>query len=192
MIPRNVLDATTLLLQEEGTGITWPETTRLKWINEGLKALVRYVPNLFKKQATHACTASARQVVTFPRCVKVLGVVRIEDGAIVTKADKDTLDAFMPGWVTGTAGGAVHWLPDADPKSFWTYPPAAANQALVTDYIEAPADVAENADMPVPDTFLPVITDYVMYRCYLKDAESAGNAKLAGAHFTAFESALKE
>jgi hypothetical protein len=67
-------------------------------------------------------------------------------------------------------------------------------------YSSYPTDITEPADgalytavtgnISVPDIYANTLVDYVLYRAYTKDAEFAGNAQRATAHYGAFSAAL--
>jgi hypothetical protein len=88
-----------------------------------------------------------------------------------------------------------------DPKVFYVYPPAASSGASVeVVYSAYPSDITEPADgavytavtgnISLPDIYANLLTDYILYRAYTKDAEYAGNAARAQAHYGSFQAAL--
>jgi len=58
-------------------------------------------------------------------------------------------------------------------------------------YSAAPTDLANtSATLYIDDIFGNAVIDYVLFRCYLKDAEYAGNEQRAGNHYQLFISSI--
>ena len=111
----------------------------------------------------------------------------------------EELDAQQPEWhspsVTGDAAHTNivrHFVYDErNPRNFYVYPGIGSVAAYVEIvYSQNPATIAQNANLGVPDIFANAVMDYVLYRCYMKDAESAGNAARARGHQEMFLSSV--
>jgi hypothetical protein len=115
---------------------------------------------------------------------------------------REILDAQMPNW-HNIAGAAeiVHFMYDPrEPKAFWVYPPATIAAKLEINYSATPTDIAEPAAGSEYTRWWAISrwrTSTPM-RCWitcctaaiLKDADYAGNAARAQAHYAAFATAL--
>jgi hypothetical protein len=118
----------------------------------------------------------------------------------VRLVDVDILNTQEPNWhdptVTGDAAHTTvvkHYVFDEDnPRSFYVYPGASSTSTfLEIVYSAAPTDLANtSATLYIDDIFANAVIDYVLFRCYLKDAEYAGNQQRAGTHFQLFSSSL--
>lgn len=192
MTPNDVYANAKVLLQD-ASAVTWLDTEKLLWINDCLDAVLRLRGDLFGKTGNHTCTAGAEQTATFARCVSINSVDQVVGGGSILPTLKPVLDSFKPAWRSDTAGAAVHWMPhDASPTKFWLYPPAAITQSVVVNYTEAPAALTQATDtIPLHDGWLPAVTNYVLFRCFSKDAEQANNAALAASYYAAFEGFAK-
>jgi hypothetical protein len=81
------------------------------------------------------------------------------------------------------------------------FPPATTSAQLEVVYADLPgAHSLSEANLhpttgsaeviKVDDTYLSVITDWILYRAFSKDAEFAANAARAGAHYQTFMSSI--
>ena len=69
--------------------------------------------------------------------------------------------------------------------------PSSTSTFLEIVYSTSPTDLANtSATIFVDDIFGNAIIDYVLFRCYLKDAEYAGNQQRAGTHYQLFTGSL--
>jgi len=54
-------------------------------------------------------------------------------------------------------------------------------------YSDVPTDLSsESSTIGIDDIYGNALIDYVLYRCYMKDAEFAGNAQRASQHYQLF------
>lgn len=89
---------------------------------------------------------------------------------------------------------------EREPKAFWVYPPATVNAALMVNYSATPTDLVPPADgsdytavvgnLSVPDQLSNCILDYMLYRCYMKDSEYAGDPARSEAFYVKYANAL--
>jgi len=118
----------------------------------------------------------------------------------VRLVDADILNTQEPNWHDPTVSGDAahtttvkHYIFDEDdPRAFYVYPGASTTSTfLEIVYSGAPTDLANtSATIAVDDVFANAIIDYVLFRCYLKDAEYAGNQQRAGTHYQLFAGSL--
>ena len=55
----------------------------------------------------------------------------------------------------------------------------------------SPADLANtSAVISIDDVFANAIIDFVLFKCYMKDAEYAGNGQRAGQHYQLFTASV--
>ena len=122
-------------------------------------------------------------------------------GRAVRLVDSDTLNSIEPDWhnptVTGDAAhGSVikHYVFDPDdPKKFYVYPgvKSGLNAYIEIVYSDVPTDLsATSSTIGIDDIYGNALIDYVLYRCYLKDAEFAGNAQRANTHYQLFMASI--
>lgn len=182
------------------TNIRWTVTELIRYLNDGQREIVTYRPDATSTTSTVALVAGARQ--TLPTTAfKLLDVIRNTGGtkAAVRKIDQKLLDAHLPSWQNGTTNTVVkHYMYDLrDIDVFYVYPPAAVGASLEMLLSMKPTDIAEQTsvnsvtgDISVVDLFANALTDYILFRAFAKDAEYAGNAATAAAHYAAFQNAV--
>jgi hypothetical protein len=190
---------------QDTTSVRWPADELVRYLNDGQREVVIYRPDASVANETVTCTTGSKQ--TLPAdATKLIDVVR---NAAVASAkgpvrmiNRTILDAQIPDW-HAQAGSVdiLHFMYDArDPLTFYTYPPALPTASLDIVVSKYPVDVVEPAsgelfsdvagDIGIPDIYGNVLLDYVLYRAYTKDAEYAGNAARAQAHYNAFAASL--
>lgn len=197
---------------QDTTAVRWGADELTRWLNDGQREIVLQRPDSNTKTATATCAAGTRQNLTTMTGIsgtnpaKLLDVTRNMASGSAKKAvrlvTREILDAQNPGWHNQTqAVDIVHYTYDPrDPLAFFTYPPATAAAQLEIVYSAYPTDVAVPAagtdytavsgNISLPDIYGNALLDYILYRAYLKDAEYAGNAQRAQAHYMAFANSL--
>jgi len=188
---------------QDSTNVRWPLAELTRYLNDGQREVALYRPDA--TVATADVTLAAGSLQSLPaNGTKLIEIVRnktVSNKSAVRLVNREILDAQQPGW-HGLAGDNVikHYMYDArNPLEFYVYPPATTSAILEVVYSKYPTDVtvpgagAELVDITdtidVPDIYANVLQDYVLYRAYSKDAEYAGNAQRAQAHYTVFANA---
>ena len=189
---------------QDTTSIRWPVGEWVRYLNDGQREIMLHRPDAFNKSAVIDCVAGTKQALPADGA-KLIDVQRnstVTSKRAVRICSREILDAQMPNW-HNIAGAAeiVHFMYDPrEPKAFWVYPPATNTAKLEINYSATPTDIAEPAagseytavvgNISVADIYANALLDYMLYRGYLKDADYAGNAARAQAHYAAFATAL--
>ena len=189
---------------QDTTSIRWTVAELVRYLNDGQREIIIHRPDATVTNASQALAAGSRQTIP-SNGTKLMDVVRNTGGnkRAIRLCAREILDAGVPGW-HNLAGVTeiVHFMFDPrDPKTFYVYPPAAASGASVElVYSALPTDVTEPAagtdytavsgNISVPDIYGNALQDYILYRAYMKDAQFAGNAGRATAHYAAFANAI--
>lgn len=192
---------------QDTTSIRWPEAELLRYINDAQREVCNLRPESTATTANMALVVGTKQ--TLPsgglRLIKVTRNMSSAAGSATGKravrlVDADILNTQEPNWHDPTVSGDAahtttvkHYIFDEDdPRSFYVYPGASSTSTfLEIVYSAAPTDLtATSSTISVDDIFANAIIDYVLFRCYLKDAEYAGNQQRAGTHFQLFSSSL--
>jgi hypothetical protein len=188
---QSILDAAVVILQDK-TGVRWPAGELLPWLNDGQREIVLLKPSAYSINTPIALATGTRQRIP-ANGIQLLDVVRnIGQGDVPGRAvrliAREILDAQLPGWHSLDPQDEIkHYTYTVDdPKSFYVYPPANGVNRLEIVYSAAPPEVSAAQAISVDDIFKQCLIDYVLYRAYSKDAEYAGNAGRAGAHYQAF------
>lgn len=187
---------------QDPTSIRWPVDEVIRYLNDGQREIILYRPDALVRNQTITCTPGTRQSLPADGA-KLIEVIRNSNsGAAVRLTNREILDAQVPGWhaLTGKAD-AVHFMYDPrDPRIFYVYPPVTGTAMLDIVYSALPVDVASvgaggtlanvSGNISVRDIDANALQDYILYRCFMKDSEYAGNAGRAQAHYAAFANAL--
>ena len=192
---------------QDTTSIRWPEAELLRYINDAQREVCNLRPESTATTANLALVVGTKQ--TLPsgglRLIKVTRNMSSAANSATGKravrlVDADILNTQEPNWHDPTVSGDAahtttvkHYIFDEDdPRSFYVYPGASSTSTfLEIVYSAAPTDLtATSSTISVDDIFANAIIDYVLFRCYLKDAEYAGNQQRAGTHFQLFSSSL--
>lgn len=200
------------IMQDE-SAVRWTRLELQDWLNDSYKEIVLVRPDANTLTGIVNCAAGTRQrladpaSMNLPNALRVIDVVRNTAAASNRRAvrliDRRILDDQLPDWHVATPGVNIqHWMYDMRvPKEFLVYPPAAVGAQLEIVYSQVPMahtltesqlDPANGntTAIQLDDIYANVITDYVLYRAYSKDAAYAANAGRASAHFSAFSNAL--
>ena len=198
---QNVLRAVTEILNDTAS-LRWPIDELVRHLNDGQRDVLIYRPDALKKKASMALVAGTYQ--TLPSdCSKLMDIPRNTNGPAVRVFSRKILDNTNPNWHTMTSAVTViHYdYDERDPRSFYVYPPAPASGAsLEVIYCAYPVDVTQptagqtfsnvTGNIGMPDEFANPLRDYILYRCYLKDAEFGGDSAKAAAYYGAYANAL--
>lgn len=189
---------------QDTTSVRWPVAELVRYLNDAQREVVLYRPDAMVTTATVALSAGARQALP-ANGSKLIEVIRNSGGnkRAVRLVNRHILDAQTPNWQNATGVTEIlHYTYDPrENRVFYVYPPAASSGASVElIYSAYPTDLAEPADgalytavtgnISVPDIYGNALVDYVLYRAYSKDAEYAGNAQRAQAHYALFQSSV--
>ena len=192
---------------QDTTSIRWPEAELLRYINDAQREVCNLRPESTATTANTALVVWTKQSLPSGG-LRLIRVTRnmssaagnATGGRAVRLVDVDILNTQEPNWHDPTVSGDAahtttvkHYIFDEDnPRSFYVYPGASSTSTfLEIVYSAAPTDLANtSATLHVDDIFANAVIDYVLFRCYLKDAEYAGNQQRAGTHFQLFSSSL--
>lgn len=185
--------ATITLLDPEH--VRWPEPELRLYLTDALMALASVKPEAFAVTEALELVAGASQRLP-EKAESLLSVESLDESGglhAVEYCDASTLDRFNPGW-RGEQEKAkpVNYTHDARiPNEFYVYPPAISGTKVRVRYVPTPARVvSSDQDLGLTDRYLPALTDYVLYRSFLKDSESSVSAERAMNHLELFNSAV--
>lgn len=188
---KDVLDRAAILLEDESYDI-WCKYELIIWLNDAVQALINKKPDAYVKRAMMSLAEGTYQ--TLPGdAMMLIRVVR--DGKThrsVTGLPLDILDDQNPDWRKPALSDTVkhYTYSPTDPKHFEVYPAVAAGVAIEIDYGAVPDYVSKNSDeLPLGKEYLNIVLDWMLYRAYSKDDETADLSK-ANLHLQAFMNAL--
>lgn len=211
---RDILTETGITLTDEDA-VRWPLAERLGYVNDAIRDIIAAKPNAATATVTLTLAPGTLQrlpdiYTTLSRVTRNITVAHDAPGgpvggdAIRPLASRDDLDALIPGWQSNTslfAARVVHVIYDlADPRVFYVAPgndgtgmveavvglqladiPVPASPLLITSY---------SAVIPLRDPYRNAITEYVLHRCYAKDAGIPAAANRSVAYLNSFNEKL--
>lgn len=196
-VPSVIAKVQTIL--QDATGIRWPDTELLGWLNDGQREIVLYKPNAFVKNIATRLVAGTKQGlpadgVQLIDVVRNMGTDGVTPGRSVRITMREVLDSQIPNWHADTPSSAVkHYMYSMlDPKNFYVFPPQpAAGQGYVElIYGASPTDATLVSTITLDDIYQTILVDYMLYRAYSKDTEFAADQNRASAHQSAYIAAL--
>lgn len=189
---QNIMDRASTIIQDQ-TNTRWPASELLNWLNDGRRDMSVVRPDLFSTTGNVSLVAGVRQSLP-SNAIRLLDIPRNVSGAAVTVVQRGVLDQFDPNWPKSTASATVkHFMFDERaPTKFWVYPPATTSAQVEATYQQAVTDYSASTTLAAAEEFFgSALVDYLCYRAFSKDAEYAGNAERAIAHFNQFTNSLK-
>lgn len=193
--------------------VRWTPPELCDWINDGLKAIVLAKPSAKPETRTLSLALGTLQTIAIvagsPPPLGLVDVVRnLSDagtgGRAVKPVSRKTLDAAEPDWhnprTVPFAREVRHICYDEqNPLQFYVYPGNTGTgkveavlsvlPTLLAASGDATLEASYGAAIELPETYDPVLLDYVVYRCQSKD-DDGSSAGRAGAAFQSFASAL--
>ena len=192
---------------QDTTSIRWPEAELLRYVTDAQREVCNLRPESTATTANTALVVGTKQSLPSGG-LRLIRVTRnmssaagnATGGRAVRLVDVDILNTQEPNWHDPTVSGDAahtttvkHYIFDEDnPRSFYVYPGASSTSTfLEIVYSAAPTDLANtSATLYIDDIFGNAVIDYVLFRCYLIDAEYAGNEQRAGNHYQLFVSSI--
>lgn len=194
-------------IQQDAGADYWPDAEMVKWLNEARLEAYRLRPQLFQVNEVVTLAPGARQEI--PGGSRILfGVVRNISSKTqreVTPVDGAVLASHRPAWRSlPGAAEILHFMYDpTNPTEYDVYPPARLNPVVQVElsYAKLPAVVTEAQIEPGADPgvelvqegeYAPALVDYVLYRSFLKEADTVpAFFQRAAQHLAACEATLQ-
>ncbi|WP_288075940.1 DUF6682 family protein [Pseudomonas sp.] len=188
------------IVQDKG-GVRWPYPELCMWLNDGQKEIVLQKPSASSRTVTIPLKIGTLQAIP-DEYIMLLRVVRNSAGRPVSIVARDLMDAQAPDWhVSRERTEARHVIVDeADPKSFYVYPPNDGAGQLEVIMSAVPALIVPTGDpeqlgsydvhTSINTIYDNALVDYVVYRSHSKDMQNAGAAQRAALHYQQFANSL--
>lgn len=195
MIVNDILNRAGRLLSDP-THVRWTEKELVDYINDAQRQIVLLVPDANSRTESFLLVEGSKQMlpaegIRLLRITRNLGADGLTPGRVVYPTIRSALDAENPDWHTKTGTSVQHYIydPESNRKVFYVYP--SANGYVEIVYSSAPAKLATDPvnvaeQLELSDQYINPILDWVLYRCWAKDAEYAGNQQRAQMHEGSF------
>ena len=189
---------------QDTTGVRWTEAELLRYINDAQREVVNFKPDAAADHSNVQLATGTEQSIpdVALSLIKVVRNMSATGSSATGKksirlVDEDILNSIEPDWhdptVTGDAAhGSVikHYVFDPDdPRKFYVYPGVKDGENAYVELItsRSPTDLsATSSTIYIDDIYGNALVDYVLFRCYMKDSEFAGNAQRASQHYQLF------
>lgn len=174
-------------------GVRYPASLLVRYINRSQRDMQTHRPDVTARLIDFSLAAGDVQELP-AEAATLIDMPSHATGrkARITKSDLNKIDAIDPYWrSSGRVGEILHFMHDLrNPRTVYTYPPAAAGtqvKLLISTYpVDVPAPSGDgrlastvNGAISVDDKWQTVLTSYVMGYAYEKDVEGAGNLEMS-------------
>ena len=211
ILASDILEPVITILQDPDN-VRWPLPELVGWLNDGAKEIVLQKPNSSSDNVVISLAvgtlqeigAGRLQLLRVTRNIKEVGPPRV-GGRVIRVCSREILDTSYPDWhdpsvVTPAAQVRQYVLDDQDPTHFYVFPPNTGSGLVEAIVSVTPALVEATGDpnaitsyevaVALPDIYKGTLQDYVLYRCYTKDATFAADVQRAALHYQQFAGAL--
>ncbi len=188
---QEVLQRVTILLEDDAADI-WDRDELVTWLNDAVLSLVNKKPDAYVKRSVVSLVAGTYQSLPDDGMMLIHVVRDMQTHKSITGLPLDILDDQNPSWRQPVlSSNVLHYTySDKDPKHYEVYPSVVEGVQIEIDYGAVPENVSVDTDtIPIGKEYLNVLVDWVLYRAYSKDDESADLSK-ATMHLQAFMNAL--
>ena len=185
-----------LLGDKDPGGLQWLDAELLMWFNEGALEVNRLRPESSADTVAKSLVAGTQQTLPADGVAMLMvdyNGTSVTPGRVCRIINRRQLDETQPDWHTQTKKKEVVWVmvSDANPQVFWVYPPNDGTGQLTITYSKLPTKVTAFTDtMPISDSFVAPLVDYICFRAYLKQLESKESQARAADHRKLFENSM--
>lgn len=179
MTPAEVITQVRRLIQDE-TAATYrySDTMLLGFVNQTIKRMIPYRPDLFVVEENVSLTAGTVTQALPTGAVRLIEVLAVTSGDAMQEVNRETLDQMYPGWRTETAATPQNWMRDPrNPTGFMVWPRPTSGITVVAQYVKTPSDYASGDTIALPSAYFPVIVDGVVFLAESIDAEHVNNGR---------------
>ena len=160
-------------------------------LNEGINEIARHMPVLFTTVAAHPLVLGQRDQLAPPSLQRVLSVKRnVTTGDYMRPVDYDTL-RFTPN-IACLAGAPVgsYALDPLNARRFHVDPAPMVATTVDVEGVQAPVDVSDGGTITFPagmeEQYQAPLLDWILYRRFADDTESATSRDRSMMHYKAF------
>ena len=188
-------------LLNDNTNVIWSPPEVLGWINDGQRAIVTRLPQAYPKRVVFALTpndvlqvlpANAFRLVSIKRNMGVNGTT---PGRPILAISEMQLYNVDPTWPTtdGAADSQIkHYSYDPEtPYTVWVYPRPSLPIQVEAWVSTMPDEITSMASpITLDDSFFNPLIDYVLSRCYQKNADVQGSPQMIAGYLASFDAQL--
>jgi hypothetical protein len=195
---QSVVDRAEFIFQDT-SNIRWTAAELILWLNDAQREIALFKPDATATNTTITLATGTKQSIPAGgnRLLKVIRNMSAASGGTgktaIRLVSRDALDTQEPNWHDPTVAGYSkhtnivknYMYSEEDPRHFYVYPGVAGSAYIELVYSANPATIAIDANLGVPDVFANAVLDYVLYRGYMKETETASQQR-AATHYQLF------
>lgn len=186
----------------------WTQRELVTWLNEGQKAIAKYVPSSCSRVDAVKLAAGTKQSINkilaanvkpgdgstavdvygiaLMSLIRNMGTDGLTPGQAIRLVDRESLDAYTPGWHTETGDSVSGFVYDPrTPQVFFVTPgiKAGATRWVEIQYVANPAEIpvdgsfgmdgGDTTTVTIDESNTDDLVNYILARAYAKDSESA-------------------
>jgi len=195
---QSVIDNVSRTLIDEGTVRRWSEVELISHLNSAIRETITQKPSAYTV-TEHVQLASGYKQTAPTGSIFIHDIVCSSFGEgfsyqAITLIDRETLNDLIPTWMaTPESVYARHWMynPAVDVDTYWIYPPADGLGSVEMIYTSIPTELTDVTDtVPLDDMYVNALMEFMLFRCFEKDADNPNAAVRAQAHFQLFANLL--
>ena len=189
-------------IQLNDAGVRWTVPELLSYANRGELEIATLVPNSNTATVSMKLAAGAKQAapsdsIRLIEFVRNMGADGLTAGYAIRQIERKVMDRYVPSWSSDTpATTVVHAMYDAEDNNavFYVWPPQpVAPQYIEIIYSQIPAIILNalpGTRITIADYYTNALLDYILYRAFDKDSDSANQSARSQAHYQTFVSAI--
>lgn len=193
---KTIIDKASVLLGDVAA-TRWTTAELLGWLNDGQREAAVLAPTVNVKNSAVQLVAGVKQALPSDGILLLdiphnLGSTGTTVGTVINHVPKEIMLKRIPGWTTTMANGIVkHYVYSvSDPLIFYVYPPQPASPKYVECVYSAIPVLIANANagtkITINDTYQNALLDYLLYRAFIKDSDSANQTARGQEHYKMF------
>lgn len=200
--PKYVIKQAAETLHDPGF-VRWTVPEMVRYFNDGCREVLVPRPDAAAANVELTLAAGAKQSLPANH-VKLMDIRRNNNAAKlpISQCPMEMLDAVEPGWFAKAQSDTIqHFTFDPrTPREFYVYPPALNGTKVEAICCVPSADItpptgpsdieAVTGSSNLPTVMTNALINYLLYRAYARDSESASNVERARAYYDAFASSL--
>lgn len=167
------------LLFDSGA-VRWPDAEIRFWLNDGQRIISAL--RIDSCTETRVITLAAGVKQTIPTdtwlLLDIIRNVPASGGSIgrgIRLCELETLSAYSPTWPSDTAALTVdnYCYDERRPAIFYVYPPVSSSATVNVEAVLAvtpPTTTGTSSLLSIGDQYSPMLIDYILWRCFAKDA----------------------
>ena len=181
MTPADVIVEVRKLIQDTLAPYRYSDTDLLGYVNQVLKRVALFRPDLFGSITTVSTTADT-PIQTLPSgAIRLIDIFQVVGGNAVTEVDRETLSRTLPGWMAEASGTPVNFMRHVkNPEQYFLYPKPTSGVELLVEYAKSPSAYTINQTISeLTDAYLPLLIDGTVWMAESIDSEYVTSGRAA-------------